>query len=109
MYGISYVMCKGPGRGLSLGVERHGDRCALTISGYQGQGNETHYLSSVAGHPSYNGSLAVKTSLEDSCYLTIEQLYVPYELVCHLPSDVRKGFIQGFVELSPCGPGQDIT
>ena len=77
MYYINDVMCKGPGGGLSLGVSRRPDsRYNLTISGYQGQNNETHYLSSEAGNDAYGGSLAVKRTVDDSCHFSIEQLYV---------------------------------
>lgn len=77
MFGISDITCRGPGSGLSLGVYRRPDsRCNLTISGYYGQNNETHYLSSQAGKEAYVGSLAVKRVADDSCHFSIEQLYV---------------------------------
>lgn len=77
MYYIDDVMCQGPGGGLSLGVRHHSDgRVNLTISGYQGQNNETHYLSSDTGNEAYGGSLAVKKTADDSCLLSLENLYV---------------------------------
>ncbi|KIP04274.1 hypothetical protein PHLGIDRAFT_76206, partial [Phlebiopsis gigantea 11061_1 CR5-6] len=77
MYYIDDVMCKGPGGGLSLGVQRRNDgRFNLTISGYQGQNGETHYMSSEAGNAAYGGSLAVRKSADASCHLKIEKLYV---------------------------------
>ncbi|KAK7680334.1 hypothetical protein QCA50_016574 [Cerrena zonata] len=75
MYYINDVMCKGPGGGLSLGVYRRPDgRYNLTISGYQGQNGQIHYLSSEVGNAAYGGSLAVRQSIDDSCHLSIEKL-----------------------------------
>jgi len=39
----------------------------FTITGYQGQDGRTRYLSSQAGHESYNGSLSVKEFEEFTC------------------------------------------
>lgn len=76
MYYVDDVKCSGPiGTGLSLGVAlRPNGKICFTISGYQGQGGNTYYLSSTPGHPSYNGSLLVKKEEDNTCLFTIEQL-----------------------------------
>lgn len=75
MYYINDVKCEGPGGGLAMGIIYlpHG-MCNLTITGYSGQDGRTAFLSSQAGSPSYNGSLAVKDLEDFTCRFTVENL-----------------------------------
>lgn len=109
MYYIDDVMCKGPGGGLSLGVQRlDGGRFHLTISGYQGQNGETHYMSSEAGNAAYGGSLAVRKSVDASCHLTIEKMYVLSPATDSFLNHC-KGCITTFMESSRCAIGRRTT
>ncbi|ETW80250.1 hypothetical protein HETIRDRAFT_418288 [Heterobasidion irregulare TC 32-1] len=75
MYYVDDVKCEGPGGGLDVGIaHRRNGKVCFTISGYQGQDGQVWFLSSQAGHPSYNGSLAVKRVEDESCRFLIENV-----------------------------------
>lgn len=76
MYYLTDVKCdRAIGGGLNLGVvHRPNGKICFTISGYQGQGGNSYYLSSTPGHPGYNGSLLVKEEEDNTCLFTIEQM-----------------------------------
>ena len=75
MYYTSDVTCEGNGGGVKFGiVYLADDMINFTVSGYQGQGNRTKYLSSQAGGVAYNGSLAVKEFEDVTCRFKIQNL-----------------------------------
>ena len=75
MYYVDDVKCEGPGGGLVVGIaHRRNAKVCFAISGYQGQDGQVWFLSSQAGHPSYNGSLAVKRVEDESCRFLIENV-----------------------------------
>ena len=77
MYYINDVKCEGPGGGLAVSIRPVHDSDEVVkvgISGYQGQNGGMHYLSAEEGHPSYNGSLAVKTSEDQTCHFIVESM-----------------------------------
>ncbi len=75
MYYIDDVKCDGPEGGVSMGVVYLAQgQINFTITGYQGQGGRTRFLSSEAGNASYNGSLAVKEFEDVTCRFTIQNL-----------------------------------
>lgn len=75
MYYINDVKCEGPSGGLSVGIVYLADGLVnFTVSGYSGQDGRTKYLSSQAGSPAYNGSLAVKDYEDITCRFSIENL-----------------------------------
>ncbi|KDQ50134.1 hypothetical protein JAAARDRAFT_89100, partial [Jaapia argillacea MUCL 33604] len=75
MYYHNDVKCEGPGGGLGVGIlYLPGGKVIFTISGYGGQDGRTGFLSSQAGSPAYNGSLAVKDYPDFTCEFTIQNL-----------------------------------
>ena len=77
MYYTSDVKCDGPDGGVTLTmgiVYLPNGEINFTITGYQGQDGRTKYLSSQAGSPDYDGSLAVKEFEDFTCRFTIQNL-----------------------------------
>lgn len=78
MYYVDDVCCSG-GSGLGSGAVDFGiiyladDFFNLTVSGYQGMGNRTKFLSSRAGGAVYRGSLAVVDFEDITCRFTVEK------------------------------------
>lgn len=72
MHDLTDVKCDGAiGGGLSLGIaHRPNGKICFTISGYDGQNEDTYYLSSTSD----NDSLLVMKEEDNTCLFTIEQL-----------------------------------
>ena len=71
MGGVSFVQCKGSGRGLTMGLIHLADGMVnFTISGYQGQHGKTAFLSGRTGW--VDGSLAVVDEADETCSFVIE-------------------------------------
>ena len=77
MYYVDDVKCEGPNGGLAVGLGYNRDGTIFfTISGYDGQGGATYFLSSEPGNAAYNGSLAVKRVGDDTCRFIVDSVYV---------------------------------
>ncbi len=75
MYYNDDIKCEGPHGGVVFTVVYlQGGQINFTISGYDGQGGRTRFLSSQAGYAAYGGSLAAKEFEDFTCRFTIENL-----------------------------------